>query len=398
MDARFEALAELAVFGANVQPGQNVAINASIGQEECARAVAAAAYKRGARFVDVLYFDPYLKRARVEYADPDTLAYVPEWLDDRLEALAERGDARVSFSGVVHPHALDGLDPALVGRDLLPWLKGLGRVISARATNWCGIPCPTRDWAKLVYPDLDEEAAYDRLWEAMWHVLRLDEPDPHAAWNERAATLNASAAALNARGLRSIELRGPGTELSIGLLPSTSWGSADFTTRTGLRHFPNLPTEEVFTSPDPALTEGYVTSTMPLVLREGTIVRGLRVRFEGGRAVSVDADENGEALRSRLELDDGAARLGEVALVDRHGRIGPLGTVFYDTLLDENAVSHIALGSGFDFAVADDADKARINESGIHIDFMIGSPELEVDGVTASGERVPVLRSGAWQV
>jgi aminopeptidase len=398
VDQRFEALADLAVFGANVQPDQTVAVNAIIGQEECARAVAAAAYRRGARFVDVLYFDPYLKRARVQYADPDTLAYVPEWMGDRLETLAERGDARISFSGVMHPDALTGLDSALVGRDMLPWLKQLGRIISDRSTNWCGIVCPSRDWAKLVYPGLGEDEAYERLWNDVWHVLRLDEPDPQAAWAERAVALNASADALNVRDLRSIELRGPGTELSIGLFASGSWGSADFTTRNGLRHFPNLPTEEVFTSPDPALTEGYVTATMPLVLREGSIVRGLRVRFEGGRAVEIDADENADALRARAGLDDGAARLGEVALVDRQGRIGPLGTVFYDTLLDENAVSHIALGSGFDFAVSDEADRARVNESGIHIDFMIGSPELEVDGITASGERIPVLRSGAWQV
>jgi aminopeptidase len=160
---------------------------------------------------------------------------------------------------------------------------------------------------------------------------------------------------------------------------------------------PNIPTEEVFTTPDPTRTEGHVTSTKPLVLRDGTIIRGLRVRFEGGVAVSIDADENAEALRAQLAIDEGALRLGELALVDRQGRIGPLGTVFYDTLLDENAASHIALGNGFPFLV-DDADAGSVNESGTHVDFMIGSPELDVDGVTAAGERVPVLRGGDWQV
>ena len=397
-DGRIRALAELAVFGANVQPGQTVAVNATIGQEETARAVAAAAYARGALFVDVLYFDPYLKRARVEHADPDTLEFVPQWMGDRLETLAARGDARISFSGVMHPHALDGVDPGLAARDMLPWLKGIGRIISERSTNWCGIAVPSRDWAKLVHPDLDEDAAYEQLWQELWHILRLDEPDPQAAWTERVEAIGRSAAALNALELSSLELSGPGTELSVGLFPSSRFGGGDFTTRTGIRHFPNLPTEEVFTSPDPGRTEGHVTATMPLVLRDGTIVRGLRVRFEGGRAVEIDADENADALRTRTLVDAGAARLGEVALVDRLGRIGPLGTVFYETLLDENAVSHIALGSGFTFAVADEADKARVNESGIHVDFMIGSPEIEVDGVTAAGDRVPLMRAGAWQL
>jgi aminopeptidase len=153
----------------------------------------------------------------------------------------------------------------------------------------------------------------------------------------------------------------------------------------------------VFTTPDPERTSGHVASTKPLVLRDGTIIRGLRVRFENGVAVDIDADENGEALRSQLTVDDDALRLGELALVDRQGRIGPLGTVFYDTLLDENAASHIAFGNGFPFLVDEDVAD-RVNKSATHVDFMIGSPELDVDGITADGERVPVLRGGDWQI
>jgi aminopeptidase len=181
------------------------------------------------------------------------------------------------------------------------------------------------------------------------------------------------------------------------MLPTHTWWAADFTTRAGLRHFPNLPTEEVFTTPDPLRTEGHVTSTMPLVLGDGTIIRGLKVRFEAGRAVEITADENADALRAKVAVDDGGVHLGELALVDRQGRIGPLSTVFYDTLLDENARSHIALGSGFEFLVEDD-DVERVNRSATHVDFMIGSPELDVDGVTADGERVPLLRGGDWQI
>jgi aminopeptidase len=181
------------------------------------------------------------------------------------------------------------------------------------------------------------------------------------------------------------------------LLPCARWLSASFETVDGLRHYPNLPTEEVFTTPDPERTEGHVTATKPLVLRDGTIIRGLTVRFEGGKAVAIDAEEGAEALRAAVAVDDNALRLGELALVDRNGRIGHLDTVFFDTLLDENAASHIALGNGFPFLVDGD-DAERVNISDTHLDFMIGSSELDVDGVGATGERVPVLRGGDWQI
>jgi aminopeptidase len=397
VDERFEVLAELAVRGANVQKGQVVAVAATLGQEELARAVAAAAYGRGAVFADVTYFDPWVKRARVENADPETLGFVPPWYGARLLELAERGDARISLTGIVAPDALDGLDPTLVGRDPLPWLKETSQIIGDRATNWTIVPCPHLEWAKVVFPDMPEQDAYERLWSELWHILRLDEPDAAVAWDERTEVLKRSADALTQHRFDAIELEGPGTELRVGLFRTSSWGAGDFTTRFGVRHLPNLPTEEVFTTPDPLRTEGHVTASRPLVFKDGTVIRGLRVRFEGGRAVEIDADENGAALAAKAELDDGAARLGEVALVDRQGRIGPLGTIFYDTLLDENAASHLALGFGFPFAVDED-EKPRVNESAIHIDFMIGSPELDVTGVTADGERVPVLRGGDWRI
>jgi aminopeptidase len=397
MADRLTRLAQLAAHGANVQPGQVVLVQAELGHEDLARAVAAAAYDRGAKFVDVNYFDPYVKRARIEHADPDTLEFVPSWYGDRFTEHAKEHGARVTLNGVTAPNLLDDLDKTLVGRDRLPRVKELTDIVGKRLTNWCIVPAPHRAWASLVWPELPEDEAYERLWSELEHVLRLDEPDPVKAWDERMAVLKESARRLAERRFDAIELRGPGTELTIGLLPTATWWSADFTTSEGLRHLPNLPTEEVFTTPDPMRTEGHVTSTKPLVLQDGTIVRGLRVRFEGGTAVEIDADENAEALRSRLAVDEGGLRLGELALVDRQGRIGPLGTVFYDTLLDENASSHIAFGSGFPFLV-DDADAARVNESATHVDFMIGSQELEVDGVTADGVRVPILRGGDWQI
>ena len=397
MADRLTRLAHLAAHGANVQPGQIVLLQAELGHEELVRAVAAAAYDRGAKFVDVSYFDPYVKRARIEHADPDTLEFVPSWYGDRFTQHAKEHGARVTLNGVTAPNLLDDLDKTLVGRDRLPRVKELSDIVGKRLTNWCIVPAPHPAWASLVWPELSADDAYERLWSELEHVLRLDEPDPVQAWDERMAVLQESARRLAERRFDAIELRGPGTELTIGMLPTATWWSADFTTAEGLRHLPNLPTEEVFTTPDPLRTEGHVTSTKPLVLQDGTIVRGLRVRFEGGTAVEIDADKNAEALRSNLAVDEGGLRLGELALVDRQGRIGPLGTVFYDTLLDENASSHIAFGSGFPFLV-EDADAARVNDSATHVDFMIGSPELEVHGVTAAGERVPILRGGDWQL
>ena len=203
---------------------------------------------------------------------------------------------------------------------------------------------------------------------------------------------------MNDGGFDAIHFEGEGTDLTIGLLPTSTWRMARWSTVDGIRHLPNVPSEEVFTSPDPARVEGHVRSTKPLVLTDGTLVRGLEVRFEGGRAVEIDADEGAEVLRGRAQIDDGATRLGEVALVDRESRIGQLGTVFYETLLDENAASHIALGAGFSWAVETDEDRARVNQSVVHIDFMIGGNDVDVTGVTRDGERVPVLRDGAWQL
>jgi len=322
---------------------------------------------------------------------------VPSWYGDRFTKHAEEHGARVTLNGVTAPNLLDDLDKTLVGRDRLPRVKELSDIVGKRLTNWCIVPAPHLAWASLVWPELPEDEAYERLWREIEHVLRLDEQDPLAAWDERMGVLKDSAKRLADRHFDAIELRGPGTELTVGMFATNTWWSADFTTAQGLRHLPNLPTEEVFTTPDPIRTEGHVTSTKPLVLQDGTIVRGLRVRFEHGVAVEIDADENVGALHSRLAVDDAALRLGELALVDRQGRIGPLGTVFYDTLLDENAASHLAFGSGFPFLV-DASEAGRVNESGTHVDFMIGSPELEVDGVTKDGERVPVLRAGDWQL
>ena len=393
-----ERWADLAVnFGTNLQPGQILAVSGEPGKEEYVRAVADAAYRAGAKFVEAMYWDMHVKRARLLHADEATLDYVPPWYGERLLALGEHRAARVGLSGPSEPGVLDGVDPARAGRDQMPFLKESAKVINDRTTNWTILPAPTPGWGKLVHPDLDDDAALDRLWEQVVHVLRLDTPDPVAAWRARADTLVAAAERMTERRFDAIRFEGPGTDLTVGLLPSSKWQAARFLTIDGIEHMPNLPSEEIFTTPDPARVDGVVRSTKPLYLA-GKVVTGLVVRFEGGRAVQIDADENAEFLRAYTERDEGAARLGEVALVDGEGRIGPLDTVFFDTLLDENAASHLALGSAYLFTVEDEAEHARANESAIHVDFMIGGNDVDVTGVTREGEDVPVLRGGSWQV
>jgi aminopeptidase len=393
-----ERLADIAVgLAANVQPGQIVSVGADHGQYELARAIAESAYKHGASFVDVSYFDPYVKRARIAFAEEESLTFVPSWYGHRLLALGEERAARISLAGPTTTGLLDDLDPDRAGRDQLPFVEEILKLASDRTTNWTVVPCPTEPWARLVHPDLPPDEALDRLWEQVAHVCRLDEADPVAAWAERADTLSAAAGRLNERRFDALHYEGPGTDLTIGLLPTSTFQAARDQTVGGIVHLANLPTEEVYATPDPQRADGRVRSTKPLVLTDGTIIRGLEVRFEGGRVVEVNAEQGAGVMRGRAAFDDGAARLGEVALVDREGRVGRLGTVFYDTLLDENAASHIALGDGFDEGLSDD-DRQRRNRSSIHIDFMIGGDEVAVTGVTRDGERVPVLRDGSWQL
>lgn len=387
----------IAGFAANVQRGQIVGLTGDWGTEEGMRAVATSAYRLGAKFVDASYFDPYVKRARLLYADEETLEYVPPWYGQRVLALGDARAARITLFSP-DPEAFAGVAPGRAGKDMLPALKESHEMIGKRYNNWTAAMWPTPSWAKLVHPDLDPEAGVEKLWEDLAHICRLDEDDPLAAWRTRMDTLGAVAARLGERGFDALHFEGPGTDLTIGLLPSARWWTARFETIDGLEHQANLPSEEMFTSPDPERVDGVVTSTKPLLLSGAGAVRDLVVRFEGGRAVQIDASEGADALRGRTAKDEGAARLGEVALVDGEGRIGKLGTVFNHTLIDENAASHIALGNGFPFAADDEADRARINDSAIHVDFMIGSDEVSVTGMTQEGERVPVLRGGAWQI
>ncbi|HEV8685773.1 MAG TPA: aminopeptidase [Gaiellaceae bacterium] len=393
-----EHLAELVVGpgGVNVQRGQLVEISSDLGKEELTRAVARAAYRRGAKFVEAIYWDPHVKRARLEHAEEDTLEFVPAWLGKRVLDLATERAASILLSGPTEPGLFDDLDPLRVALDRLPSLKEYLTVVNDRTINWAIIPGPNERWAQLAHPDLSADEALSQLWEDVAYACRLDADDPGTAWQERLAALGEIAAHLDERRFDALDFEGPGTELRVGLFPSSRWETAAVETVDGVGHIVNLPSEEVFTAPDPARVHGVVRATMPVEVG-GVIVEGISVRFEDGHAVQIDADRNADVLRRRAAKDEGASRLGEVALVDREGRVGQLGLVFFDTLLDENAASHVAMGNAYDRTVGDE-DRPRANQSEIHVDFMIGGDDVAVTGITESGDRVPVLRDGRWQL
>lgn len=391
-------LAQLSVeVGANVGPGQILVVTAEPGHLPLAREIARLAYQRGARFVDLQVHDPLLKRIRVQHAVPATLDFVPPWLGGAVLAQGDAGAATVRITGPTEVGALDGLDPVLAGRDALPMVAERRTVINDRSINWTLIPWPSPAWAALAHPALPPPEALDLLRNEIAHVCRLDEPDPAAAWRSRMTVLAEMGERLTARRFRAMRLTGPGTDLIVGLLPSSRWHSTAMRTRGGVDHLANIPTEELLTTPDPERVDGTVSASRPLVVG-GATVDGFRIRFENGRAVSVAAERGREVLEGYLRRDPGAARLGEIALVDGGGRVGPLGTVFHETLLDENAATHLAFGWGYTSPVEDPADLPRINTSAIHVDFMIGCAELVVEGVTSDGATVPVLDQGVWRI
>ncbi len=394
-----EALVELAVgFGADVQPGQVVVVAADAGLEVVTQATAVSAYRHGAKYVEVDRFDPRIKHARLLHANRDTLTYTPPWIGETILAKGEAHAAIINFVGNTDPDLFNDIDPELLGLDMSPRYPETLTVITKRQNNWSVLPAVNEAWAVSLFPDLGSQAAQERLWEFVAHVCRLTEPDPVAAWEERFAELKRVAAALDAFELDAVHFTGPGTDLTVGLLPGSRWFCAEMETEWGHIHHPNLPSEEVFTTPDPERTHGVVTATRPLRISGAGLVTGLKVAFEAGRAVRFESESGGAILAAMTRRDEGGVRLGEVALVDRESRVGQTGQVFDTTLLDENAASHIALGNGYEMTLADDESKARMNTSAIHIDFMIGSDEVDVTGITRSGEERPLLRAGSWQI
>jgi len=392
MDERLEGYAELAVrVGANVQPGQEVFLLANVEHLDLARALTRQAYRAGAAYVHVLYNDMHARRALIELGPDAALTYAPEWRKTFNESMT--GNAMIATTGDPEPELLSDLDGERVGRAVARELVEIRmRQLSESSVNWVGVGAPNEGWARQVFGEPDVE----RLWEKVAFCMRLDEPDPVAAWHEHLAHLQARAAALNELRPDALSYRAPGTDLTVGLLPYARWGSGADETNAGIRYVANMPTEEVFTSPDARRTEGTIRSTMPFPL-QGQIVRGLELTFEQGRAVRVEAETGAELVRSHFATIEDADRLGEVALVTSESRVGRSGTLFYDVLYDENATCHIAYGMGLPFIVDGEPDEG-LNVANMHVDFMVGGPELEVDAVLGDGKAVPLIRNEEWQL
>lgn len=401
-DDNLDRLAALCVrFGLNLKAGQELIITAPIEAADLVRRITAEAYRAGARNVIPFFTDDAAVLARFEHGPDAAFDYAPEWLYAAMGEALKGGAARLAISGNT-PGLLAGQDPDKVARATRaqsvayrPFLDA----ITSGATNWNIIPFVTPGWARQVFPDLAEADAVSRLWELIFRATRLDQPDPVAAWNGNFATLTRRRDHLQALNLSALHFRGGGTDLTVGLARGHKWVGGGMQLDDGTAYAPNLPTEEIFTMPDRARVDGRAVFTKPAVI-SGSIVEGLVVTFKDGKAVKIEAGRNAEIARSHFTTDEGASRLGEVALVPQSSPIARSGVLFFNTLFDENAASHIAFGNAYamNLLPGADAKAAGMNTSQIHMDCMIGSQAVSVTGIGADGTRHPVMEAGEFVI
>ncbi|GGE22747.1 aminopeptidase T. Metallo peptidase. MEROPS family M29 [Gemmobacter megaterium] len=402
---RLDRLARVAVkVGLNLQPGQDLVLTAPIAAAPLVRRIAAQAYKAGAGLVTPIYADEGVTMARYRHARDRSFDRAPDWLYKGMADAYGANAARLAVVGD-NPMLLADQDPAKVARasraNAMAYRPALEK-ISGFDINWTLLAWPGAAWAQLVFPELDKNTAQKRLADAIFAASRIDGEDPVADWAAHSARLAERSGWLNGHRFAALHFSGPGTDLTVGLADGHEWHGGASTARNGISCNPNIPTEEVFTTPHALRVEGHVAATKPLS-HQGSLIDGIRVRFEAGRITEAHASKGQDVLQKLIDSDDGARRLGEVALVPHSSPISQSGLLFYNTLFDENAASHIALGQCYSkcFAGGADLSPEQIaaqggNSSIIHVDWMIGSGHVDVDGITADGTRTPVMRKGEW--
>jgi aminopeptidase len=404
-DEKLDRLAEVAVrVGLGLAHGQELVMTAPLDTLPLARRITEHAYKAGAALVTTLYTDEEATLMRFRNAPDDAFDRAADWLQEGVAQAYRKGAARLAITGS-NPALLAKEDPSKVSRANLALSKAMRPaldLITRHEINWSIVPCATSAWARSVFPNDTEAVAIEKLWDAIFAAVRIDTPDPVEAWRVHTAELKRRVEILNHKRFAALQYHAPGTDLRIGLADDHLWLGGGTTAKNGIPCMPNMPTEEVFTTPHKDRVEGKVKSSKPLS-HQGTLIEDIEVRFEGGRIVEASAKTGQSVLQKMIETDDGARRLGEVALVPHSSPISASGLLFWNTLFDENAASHIALGQAYSTCIkdGDEMDSAHLaakgaNESLIHVDWMIGSGKMDVDGITASGAAEPLMRQGEW--
>ncbi|CAM3772088.1 aminopeptidase [Alkalicoccus chagannorensis] len=404
-EEKLDQYAELAVkVGVNIQEGQTLVLNAPIDAVDFVRRTARKAYEAGAHNVHVEWNDDVLARMKYDEAPLETFKKFPEWKARGFEQLAEEGAAFMTIKST-DPDLLQGVD----GEKISEANKASGQAmntfrsyIQSDKVSWLVISAPSDAWAAKVFPDEPAEKQVEKLWEAIFEAVRINEADPVQAWKEHDELLQSKARELTDKGYKKLHYRAPGTDLTIELPDQHVWMGGGGPSKDGVHFVANMPTEEVFTAPQADGVHGTVTNTKPLNYG-GNIIDDFQLTFENGSVVDFSAGQGEETLKNLLDTDNGARRLGEVALVPHSSPISQSGTLFYNTLYDENASNHIALGSAYATCVKGGADmtseelkEAGLNISITHVDFMIGSENMDIDGVYEDGTSEPVFRNGEW--
>lgn len=396
--------------GLNLRSGQRLLINnlttrgVPLHNAPLVREVAKAAYKAGARYVDVLWGDEELLKTRVQMAPHDSFDEFSDWQVKAVMDLFELDGASLTIRSN-NPSLMDGEDPEIVGQVQKVYLEryaDYAKLIGQNRINWLVVAAAGPAWAARVFPDLEPAEAEKKLWEAIFAITRVDQPDPVAAWDVHVKNLRARSEYLNAKAYAALHYTAPGTDLTVGLPQGHFWNSAGSTTQSGIFYIANMPTEEIFTLPHKDQINGHVSASMPLSY-SNTLMEEFALTFENGHVVKASAKKNEAVLKKLVDSDEGSSSLGEVALVPHSSPIAQRGHLFFDALIDENAASHLALGRAYKFTLKgaenmpDEEFKARGgNVSMVHVDFMIGSSQMDIDGLGDDGTTEPVMRQGEW--